>query len=118
MKNITILLIAISFSAFGQMTIDFEVNGQSLINFQLSGTTFTAENIVMNIGNNTISITATNSAGQDSKSTLVISRYTPPAEKEKNSETDDKKSKKEKKRKSSEKGKGVRKSKQKNRKAD
>ena len=30
MKKITILLIAISFSAFGQMTIDFEVNGIGL----------------------------------------------------------------------------------------
>ncbi|MCH2023027.1 MAG: hypothetical protein MK207_11165 [Saprospiraceae bacterium] len=99
--------------------IDFEVNGQKLNNFNLNGTTFEAENIVMNIGNNTISITATNSAGQDSKSTLVISRYSPPPtpkEEEEEEEIDkkmDKKTIKEKNKETSQNKKGENKSNQK-----
>ncbi|CAA6829720.1 MAG: Unknown protein [uncultured Aureispira sp.] len=52
--------------------VTFTVNGRANANFSFSGTTFTANNMPLIVGTNTISITGRNSAGQDSKSTVVV----------------------------------------------
>jgi hypothetical protein len=52
--------------------VSFSVNGRANANFSFSGTNFTASNIPLNVGNNTFVITGTNSAGRDTKTTLVI----------------------------------------------
>ncbi|WP_052599667.1 hypothetical protein [Aureispira sp. CCB-QB1] len=52
--------------------VTFTVNGQNNTNFSFSGTAFAANNVALNVGNNTFTITGRNSSGQDTKSTLVI----------------------------------------------
>ena len=56
--------------------VRFMVNGQNLTNFNFSGTSFSASNISLNQGANTFTITGTNSAGTDTKSTVI--NYNPP----------------------------------------
>jgi len=58
--------------------VTFNVNGQNLTNFSFSGTSFTANGIQLKNGNNTFTITGSNSQGQDSKSTVVVYSPTPP----------------------------------------
>jgi hypothetical protein len=55
----------------------FMVNGQYVTNFNFSGTNFSAANLPLNSGTNTFTITGTNSAGSDIKSTVI--NYTPQA---------------------------------------
>ena len=57
--------------------VTFTVNGQNVTNFNFSGTSFTATNVAMNAGNNTITITGTNSAGSDTKSTVIVRNVRP-----------------------------------------
>ena len=52
--------------------VTFTVNGQTNTSFSFSGTSFTANNVRLNVGNNTFTVTGRNSSGQDTKSTLVV----------------------------------------------
>ncbi len=70
--NATILEVA------SKSDIRFQVNGQPSSSFNFSGTSFTAPNIALRAGSNTISIMASNRQGRDSKSTVVI--YQPPVQ--------------------------------------
>jgi hypothetical protein len=54
--------------------IQFTVNGQNKTNFVYNGSSFTASNLVLNIGNNTFVVKATNAAGQATASTVVVYR--------------------------------------------
>ena len=56
----------------GRGDIRFQVNGQNNTNFNFNGTQFTALNVQLNPGSNTITILASNPQGRDSKSTTVI----------------------------------------------
>jgi large repetitive protein len=51
--------------------VSFTVNGQTNTNFTLVGTVFTAQNISLNQGNNTVVITATNNDGTASAQTVI-----------------------------------------------
>jgi hypothetical protein len=48
--------------------ITFKVNGQNVTNFSLSGTSFTANSVALNSGNNSVQIIATNAGGTTTKS--------------------------------------------------
>ncbi len=52
--------------------VRFSINGRNVTNFNFSGTQFSAPNVVLAQGSNSFTITGTNSAGQDTKSTVVI----------------------------------------------
>ena len=56
--------------------ITFSVNGMVQSNFSFSGTSFLATGLNLNTGANTLTISAVNTDGQDTKSTVVI--YTKP----------------------------------------
>lgn len=58
--------------------VQFSVNGRSSRSFTFSGTRFSATNIALNPGSNTLVVTGRNPQGQDSKSTVVI--YNQPQE--------------------------------------
>jgi homogentisate 1,2-dioxygenase len=52
--------------------VTFTINGRNVTNFNFSGTNFSANGLNLIVGANTFTITGRNSAGQDSKSTVVI----------------------------------------------
>jgi uncharacterized membrane protein YgcG len=66
--NISATILEVS----GRGDIRFRVNGQDNTNFTFSGTQFTASNVSLNPGSNTITIFASNAQGRDSKSTTII----------------------------------------------
>ncbi|MCP4439111.1 MAG: hypothetical protein GY810_09230, partial [Aureispira sp.] len=59
--------------------VTFNVNGQNNRNFSFNGTSFTANNINLNPGSNTFTITGRNTEGSDTKSTVVIYKQPEPA---------------------------------------
>ncbi len=52
--------------------VTFRVNGQASSNFQLLGTAFTANNVRLNKGSNTIEVVGTNAAGTASDNAVIV----------------------------------------------
>ncbi|BDS09704.1 beta strand repeat-containing protein [Aureispira anguillae] len=59
-------------NVIGKNNVVFTVNGQLNYNFTFSGTSFKADNLPLNVGNNTLVITGRNAAGQDTKTMIVV----------------------------------------------
>lgn len=70
--NASLNLSAVITNIASSRGVTFTINGSRTNKFTLTGTSFTATNIGLNPGRNTLAITATNEAGSDSKSTVVI----------------------------------------------